>query len=204
MSHREKLLTAARKCLEAKGYARTTARDLVNASGTNLGSISYHFGTKEALLNEAIGAAFVSWTQEVMSVVRRTPADDPLERMLAGWRAMLDRTEANRALITANMEAMAQVARSEDLRERMAAAYDICRTTIAEAVLESVPPGAEQHAPVIASFIMSVVDGITLQWMTDPEHAPSGEQLEQSLRLMFAALASGSPAAARPEPDSAR
>ena len=36
MGHREDLLTAARQCLEDKGYARTTARDLVAASGTNL------------------------------------------------------------------------------------------------------------------------------------------------------------------------
>jgi AcrR family transcriptional regulator len=189
MSHRDRLLEAARECLGDKGYARTTARDLVAASGTNLASIGYHFGSKEALLNEAIGEVFVEWTQEVMQVVREAPADDPVERLVAGWRAMLDRTEANRALITSNMEALAQVARSPELRETMADAYERCRTAIAETVLESAPPGTEHHTPVIASFIMAVVDGITAQWLIDPERAPSGEQLEESLRLMFYAIA---------------
>lgn len=65
MGHREDLLAGARRCLEERGYARTTARDLVAASGTNLASIGYHFGSKEALLNEAIAASFEEWAQRV-------------------------------------------------------------------------------------------------------------------------------------------
>jgi AcrR family transcriptional regulator len=190
MSHRDRLLEAARDLLEDKGYARTTARDLVSASNTNLNSIGYHFGSKEALLNEAIGEAFTEWATEVDEAVRKAaPADDPLERMLAGWREMLDRTEANRPLVTANLEALAQVVRSPELQHKMAESYDRVRRTIAETVLESIPAGLEHHAPTLASFMMAVVDGIAIQWMTDPEHAPTGEQLEQSLRLMFYAIA---------------
>ena len=190
MSHRDRLLDAARTCLESKGYARTTARDLVAASGTNLASIGYHFGSKEALLNEAIGNAFAEWTDEVNRVVRETPADAPLERLLEGWREMLGRTEANRPLIVANMEAMAQVARSPELREKMAAAYEQCRVKIAAVVRESVPEGAEVDADVVASFIIAVVDGITLQHMADPERAPTGDQLVEALtRAVMAILA---------------
>ena len=39
MSHREDLLAGAVQCLREKGYAHTTARDIVAASGTNLASI---------------------------------------------------------------------------------------------------------------------------------------------------------------------
>ena len=188
MSHREKLLIAARDCLETKGYARTTARDLVAASGTNLASIGYHFGSKDALLNEAIGLAFAEWTDEVNRVVRETPADDPLTRLLAGWRAMLDRTESNRPLIVAYMEAIAQVARSPELQGKMAEAYANCRAKIADVVRESLPPEAHDEAPVLASFIVAVVDGITLQYMADPEAAPSGEELVASLQRAVGVL----------------
>ena len=68
MGHREDLLAGARRCLEERGYARTTARDLVAASGTNLASIGYHFGSKEALLNEAIAASFEEWAQRVQEL----------------------------------------------------------------------------------------------------------------------------------------
>ncbi len=181
MGHREKLLAGAKRCLYERGYSRTTARDIVEASGTNLASIGYHFGSKEALLNEAIATAFADWTDEVNRAVRETPADAPLERLLEGWREMLSRTEANRPLIVANMEAMAQVARSPELREKMADAYQRCREMIAEVVRESLPDEEGVDAAVLASFIIAVVDGITLQHMADPERAPSGEQLVEAI-----------------------
>ena len=193
VTHRELLLEAARECLERKGYARTTARDLVAASGTNLASIGYHFGSKEALLNEAIGNAFADWTDEVNRAVRETPADAPLQRLLEGWREMLSRTEANRALIVANMEAMAQVARSPDLRAKMAGAYQQCRDKIAEVVRESLPGDGGVDADAVASFIIAVVDGITLQHMADPERAPDGDQLVQALSTAVLALLPGPP-----------
>src|SRR5215469_2225151 len=52
-THRTRLLAAARELLRERAYGDITARDLVAASSTNLGSIGYHFGSKEALLTLA-------------------------------------------------------------------------------------------------------------------------------------------------------
>src|SRR5271163_539930 len=71
-THRTKLLEAAGRLLRERQYANITARDLVTASGTNLGSIGYHFGSKEALLNEAIGIALEEWAD---TIGRALPAD---------------------------------------------------------------------------------------------------------------------------------
>ena len=54
MGHKEDLLAGAKKCLVELGYAKTTARDSVKASHTNLASIGYHFGSKDALLTQAM------------------------------------------------------------------------------------------------------------------------------------------------------
>ena len=61
-SHREQLLEGAIECLRTKGYARTTARDIAAAAHANTASIGYHFGSKEALLNEAIVRTCDQWT----------------------------------------------------------------------------------------------------------------------------------------------
>src|SRR5690606_42019575 len=53
MGHREDLLEGAKRCLLQKGFVRTTARDVVRESGTNLASIGYHYGSKDALLARA-------------------------------------------------------------------------------------------------------------------------------------------------------
>ena len=62
MSHREDLLAGAVQCLREKGYAHTTARDIVAASGTNLASIGYHYGSTKALLNAAVLAAILAYS----------------------------------------------------------------------------------------------------------------------------------------------
>ncbi|WP_249044824.1 helix-turn-helix domain-containing protein [Crossiella equi] len=64
MGHREDLLAGAKRCLFERGYARTTARDIVAASGTNLASIGYHFGSKEALMTQALIEALTESTAE--------------------------------------------------------------------------------------------------------------------------------------------
>src|SRR5215208_4195493 len=104
MGHREDLLTAARQCLEEKGYARTTARDLVAASGTNLGSIGYHFGSKEALLNAAINEGFKRWLAQLAAIAFEdpdAPAIDRLRRSLTAWSESFDE---HRPLIVAFVE----------------------------------------------------------------------------------------------------
>jgi hypothetical protein len=90
---------------------------------------------------------------------------------------------------------MAQVARSPDLLERMAAAYDTCRGKIAEVVRESLSEDDAVDADAIASFLIAVVDGITLQRMVDPGRAPTGDQLVEALTgavvAVFRAASSG-------------
>ena len=120
--NREKLLAGAMQCLREKGYARTTARDLVAVSGANLASIGYHFGSKEALLNEAIARTMVLWTRSVEAEAFATegvPTEERLERALA---AMVDRFAEYEGYLVSFVEAFSQAVRSDELRERLAAA----------------------------------------------------------------------------------
>src|SRR6478672_3691791 len=69
MGHREDLLAGAVRCLREKGYAHTTARDIVAASGTNLASIGYHYGSTKALLNAAVLAAMDEFGEEMARAI---------------------------------------------------------------------------------------------------------------------------------------
>ena len=184
MGAREDLLRGARKCIEEKGYARTTARDIVAASGTNLASIGYHFGSKEALLNEAIGAAFEEWTEHLIEVGAEASTDDPLQRLTASMVAMLDEFGKNRALEQAFVEAIAQAERSPALREQMAGQYARSRERIAESVSDALGDGVSEAGVdpnAIASYLMAVCDGLVLQALVDPAAIPTGEELVASL-----------------------
>ncbi|HEY3020719.1 MAG TPA: TetR/AcrR family transcriptional regulator [Solirubrobacteraceae bacterium] len=190
-SHREALLDAAKRLLRDKGYARTTARDLVAESGTNLASIGYHFGSKEALLNEALGQAFAEWTERLDAIAMAEAGAKPLERLVAGWRAMFADLEGARPIFVAFLEALAQAERSDDLRAQLAAQYEETRRQLAETVAGLIggDAAAGSDADVVASFLIAVCDGVLIQSFLVPGRLPAGDDFFAALtRALASAL----------------
>ncbi|MFL5315763.1 MAG: TetR/AcrR family transcriptional regulator [Microvirga sp.] len=187
MSHRDDLLEGAKECLKTKGYARTTARDLVAASGTNLSSIGYHFGSKEALFAAAFDQLFDEWTEQQVAAGQADPQADPLTRMAASWRELLDGMPDRAPLLLAFVESIGPSVRSPELRARLAQHFDASRTRVAEVVAESLPEDSGADPRVVASFLMAVADGLMIQFLVDPENTPTGEELIGSLGAALAA-----------------
>lgn len=176
-THRTRLLEAARTLLRERAYGNITARDLVAASNTNLGSIGYHFGSKEALLNEAIGLAFEEWADAIIRATQIDPRPGPLS-LTASLRAVLDEYEAIRPFFHAYIEAVARSARSPELREQLAAHYDRQRDRIARLITESRPDGiGPNDARHLASVMIATVDGLLIQTFIDPDNAPTSHDL---------------------------
>lgn len=190
MGHREDLLAGARRCLEERGYARTTARDLVAESGTNLASIGYHFGSKEALLNEAINESFQEWAERVRSLALATEPDgNPMLRLAASWTAMHTTFAEYRGLAVAFIEALAQAERQPELHAQLADTYARGRRSVAAMVTESLAELPERHARALASFQIALCDGLLVQWLLDPDAAPSGADLAEALSAAMRASA---------------
>ena len=180
-SHRDALLEAAKRCLRERGYMNTTARDLVAESGTNLGSIGYHFGSKEALLNEALAELFDDWTRRITDAAAADGSAGPLQRAAASWVAMLDAMPDQRSLLQAFIDSLGPTTRSPELREQLAAHYETSRATVASAIADALGPDAGVDIDVVAAFFIAVCDGFVIQFLIDPKRCPSGEQLVSAL-----------------------
>ena len=183
-SHRDQLLEGAIECLRTTGYSRTTARQIAAAADASLASIGYHFGSKEALLNEAITTTCEQWATRLLEAASAAPDASPLEQIAASWLAMLASFEEMRPVLVGFVEAVGQSAWSEELREQMAAHYRRVRQAVIEIVSSSLGSSAEAAGAdpkVIASYLIAVCDGLMLQWLLDPEETPSGEELVASL-----------------------
>lgn len=190
MGHREQLLAAARRLLEERGYAHITARDLVAASDTNLASIGYHFGSKAALLNAAIEAACADWTEKLASLAMADPDATPIQRAAATWVAALESLPTQRPILQAYVDALAQAQRVPQLREQLAAQYRRARSRVAELVAESLADGTPADDPrcvAVASFVIAACDGLSVQWLLDPDGTPDAEQLLAGLMTVWAA-----------------
>ena len=90
MGHKEDLLAGAKRCLLERGYAGTTARDIVAASHTNLASIGYHFGSKDALLTEAMIELIGEWGKKFEAAAQAHGESGSAARFEGLWREVLN------------------------------------------------------------------------------------------------------------------
>lgn len=189
-SHRERLLEAAIVCLQDKGYARTTSRDLVAVSDTNLASIGYHFGSKERLLNIAVAEAFQRWLKPLVALAAEPGPATPLERLALSLAGVLDSLEENRPIVAAALEAWAQMSRSEELHAEMVVTYDdfhrVIAVTTSEAFAQVGAPDVDADA--LATLIIAIFDGLLVQWQLDPGRTPSAERMTNAAQGALAAL----------------
>lgn len=185
MGHKEDLLAGAKRCLYERGYAHTTARDIVAASGTNLASIGYHFGSKEALLHAAIHEALAEWADELQRVLAADTEGEPLERFESTWTRVIESFERNRRLLVASFEALLQAVHNPQLRENRATAQEYARLGLA-GLFARIAPGTEgeETARAVGSFYLALLTGVMAQWLIDPGRSPSGHDLAVALRTI--------------------
>ncbi|WP_410660592.1 TetR/AcrR family transcriptional regulator [Amycolatopsis sp. lyj-112] len=171
MGQREDLLEGAKRCLVERGYAHTTARDITAASGANLGSIGYHFGSKEALMNEAM----IELSTEAVERLRE-PGETSLT---ATWQGLIDSFTEHRDLWTAVLESATQAVRFPDIRERLADAQDEARKVFGERLSRT-----EADADAAGAVQFALIAGVMMQHLVSPERAPSAETVIRGLKAL--------------------
>ncbi|MFE9635437.1 TetR/AcrR family transcriptional regulator [Streptomyces sp. NPDC006463] len=187
MGHREDLLEGAKKCLVEKGFVRTTARDIVKASGANLASIGYHYGSKDALLTEA----FISLMQELGAGFQDGVQGEggSLERFHAVWQGFLGQREEAGPVWAASLEVALSRDRMPDLRAMLAASQAEGRRGLI-AMLTGTPEEeiTEREERTLGAFYQALLNGLMIQWLFDPKTAASAEELTEGMRAASEAL----------------
>ena len=194
MGHREDLLEGAKRCLLEKGFVRTTARDIVKESGTNLASIGYHYGSKDALLVEA----YVALIQEMgdrygpgwgAGGTTQAPPGS-LERFQEVWANIIRSVPESRAIWLLSFELIFQGDRVPEVRKLLAAAQEEGRSGIVP-LFRDVPEADldEETVDTEGRFYQTLLQGLMVQWLFDPDTATDADQLTEGLRRVIAGAA---------------
>ena len=183
MGNREDLLAGAKECLVEKGYARTTARDIASASGVSLAAIGYHFGSKEALLGEALQQALAEW-------------GDELDGLLAGstdfvtaWTKVVESFDRSRPLWAIQFELLAHLERHPELRESFAEANKRARLGLAELLRGSHAAGDRADAARLGAFYQVLLAGLAAVDLAEPGGTPTPTDLLAAMRSITAGRA---------------
>ncbi|MFK0042652.1 TetR/AcrR family transcriptional regulator [Streptomyces sp. NPDC090741] len=181
MGHREDLLEGAKKCLVEKGFVRTTARDIVNASGANLASIGYHYGSKDALLTQAFIAMAEEWGDSFKPDV--TGEGGSLERFRSVWDGMIGQRDRAAPMWAASLEIAMNRDRLPELREMVVSSEGEGRKGLTE-MFTGIPEGQleERDVRTLGGLYQVLVAGMMVQWLYNPENAVTAEELTEGMR----------------------
>jgi len=200
VGNREDLLAGAKRCLIEKGYARTTARDITAASGVSLAAIGYHFGSKEALMNQAIYEFVGEWGEEVERALSAEGALDtePLKR----FESIMERTLESfsgpaRGMWAAQLELMGPMEHNEKLRTFLARVQRDAADGLAELVLGIDPAQDPDAARTAGSLLHAMFIGIIVKWFMDPDQALSVRELAEGMRILAERMTGTGPQDAR-------
>jgi AcrR family transcriptional regulator len=197
MGNRDDLLAGAKRCLLEKGYARTTARDIAAASGVSLAAIGYHFGSKEALMNQAVYESIGEWAEEVEHALNAQGAtDQPLRRFESIMKQTIESFGGSgRGLWASQIELLGLLEHNEELREFLAGVQGDAAAGLAELMLGIDPAADPQSAREAGSVLHALFIGVMVKWFMAPEQALSAHELAEGLRIIARRMtgAPGSP-----------
>ncbi|MFK0259603.1 TetR/AcrR family transcriptional regulator [Streptomyces sp. NPDC090445] len=185
MGNREALLVGAKACLRAKGYDRTSVRDIATAAGVSTAAVGYHYGSREALLNQALFEILDEWG-DAMGRALVPDADDSarahFERI---WESLIEEFGAHPDLWLASVELFMQAQRQPELRSALAAGIAQGRRGVA-AILDGVDEAevAETSVRTLGTVQLALVSGVMFQCLSDPSSAPTAAEVLEGIQAL--------------------
>jgi len=188
---RDRLISAAWECVRRSGPAGATSRAITNAADANLGAITYHFGSKDALLAVAVGAAIEALVEPALDALRDETLD-PAGRLLEAV-ARLQRAYGESAdEAPAYLEVLIDSRRNPELQARVGEVFARMRTVLTTVIADlrgrhALPEWIEPAA--MAGLLLAVAQGVVLQTTIDGAGPSSPAMADQFARLLLASQA---------------
>jgi AcrR family transcriptional regulator len=187
---RERLIAGTLRTLQARGLAATTSRAIAAESGVNLGGITYHFGSKDELVSQALLVAIRGWIAPALEALRREAP--PTVRMMEAVAALQSSFETARDLLPVYLEALVHANRNDTLRQGVEELLGRLRGFLADQIGELratgfLPPWVDP--PPMASLLLATGDGLALHAATDPGSVDQRAVAAQAVQVLLAVSA---------------
>jgi AcrR family transcriptional regulator len=187
-SNRAHLIEGTLRCLERLPPERVTARAIAEESGANLASITYHFGSKDNLVTEAVIEGLDRWLAEIAAGLCNLAAQTPATRYRRAAEVVEATRQRHTGLARNFVGALARAQHDSRIRELLAAGFHRSRPAVASLL----GLGADQAGKDAAGLVLALFDGLLFQVLLDPALAIDGVRMERA-QARFRTLLPGSP-----------
>ncbi len=188
----QRLLAAAQDVIRDVGLEGATTREITARASVNLASIPYHFGTKDALVAEALVADVRTIVDPVLALL--SSDEPPAERALAAAGLLNQRFDAERSRVPVLLAAVARAPHSPEVATGLARLWSELRGRLRDDLAamvgaRQVPPWVEPDA--MAALIVAVVSGVVVASVVDPD-GPGHTQIGNQFLALLMAVATPS------------
>jgi AcrR family transcriptional regulator len=185
---RDRLVSATREAIRDLGLPAVTAREIARRASANLAAIPYHFGTKEALVTEAL----VAEARELLAPVWELLGSDrpPIERATAAVVMLNELFDQARDDVPVYLAALAAAPHSSEVRAGLGDLWNELRARLASDIAAQsaagrLPAWVEPRA--MAALVLAVVNGVVIASVIDPDGPDHRAVAGQLLALLVTA-----------------
>lgn len=172
-SNRYQLVEGTLRCLERLPAEKVTARVIADESAANLASITYHFGSKDELLTEAVIAGLDRWLAEIARRLDEIGARAPEERFRAALAVVANSRRQHEGLARNFLVALARTSYDERVRQLLTEGFRRTRGEVASVL----GLGTDSAGRDAAGLVLALFNGLLFQSLVDPGLAIEGRRM---------------------------
>ncbi len=185
---RERLLRATRRCIASKGLAGTSSRDITATAGVNLAAITYHFGSKDELVAEALLEGLRTWLAPTIEVLGGE--GDPATRTALAITTLTTTFEQQKRQAPGYLQALVEAPRIKSLHAAVVDLWHELRSLLGRQIAD-MQDRRELEAWVdpeaMAGVLIALANGLVLQVTVDPDGPALNDMAAQFGSLLLAA-----------------
>jgi AcrR family transcriptional regulator len=183
-SNRSHLIEGTLRCLERLPPERITARVIAQESGANIASITYHFGSKDNLVTEAVIEGLDRWLADIASGLGELASQTPASRYRRAAEVIESSRQRHSGLARNFIGALAKAQHDPRIRELLAAGFRRTRPAVASLL----GLGDDQAGEDAAGLVLGLFYGLLFQVLLDPTLAIDGDRMERAQTRLLRVL----------------
>jgi AcrR family transcriptional regulator len=186
----DRLREAAWTLVRDEGFSAATSRRITEAAGANLAAITYHYGSKDALIGAALVEQLQGWTAPLTEAMAAGDPD-PDAKVAVAITTMLDRFAVNGRDVVAIFRAVLTDDTLPGVRDAVARWLQEFRAFVAAVVTEQqaagLVPDTVDPEPLAAAFTAFGL-GVIAQSAVDPSPPSANLVISEFLKLLVRPL----------------
>ncbi len=167
---KEQIVKATVDCISKYGYHNFSMQDVARTAGVSKGIIHYYFLNKDELMRFVLEKVSLGLEGQFLKNINK--ALSPVDKIKVFIELAFEVVQKTREYYQVSMDFWTQINQKEDVRQIISKHYDVLRGYGQDVIKEGIESGDFKKVDPYeyASYIMGVIDGISLQWLFDHEN----------------------------------